>query len=108
MSHRPNLFAPYSPTCVVRPLDGPFSAVPYGALPLQLACLPFNSEPKENGVVVPARQANSHWASVGSANRYFCCRNTAGICPPCLSVNFSQNVVASLQSTISTGKRLVS
>src|SRR5437588_5984398 len=99
MSHRPHWFSPYSPTFVVRSLLGPLSVVPYGKFPMQFACLPFSSEPKENSVVVPARQAYSHSASVGNRNLRFCLS---------FSVSFLQKAWASSHETQSTGNCLVS
>ena len=50
-----------------RPSDGPCSAPLYG-FPLKFACLLPSVSPNEVAVVVPARQAYSHCASVGRRN----------------------------------------
>ena len=65
MSYKTHALAGYVPTGDVFSRFGPFVSVPYGLVPSQLACLPFNWLPKLNGVIVPARHAYSHSASVG-------------------------------------------
>lgn len=49
--------------------DGPSSAPLYG-FPWKFACLLLSLSPNEVAVVVPARQAYSHCASVGSRNSH--------------------------------------
>src|ERR1043165_6861317 len=80
MSCRPNALGLNDPTGII-------------LSPLTLARERSSSLPQLNNVVVPARQAYSHWASVGSCT-----------CLPVLVASFSQNARASIHDTISTGK----
>src|SRR5207247_11330785 len=66
-SGRPQAFAGYLPTLSARLSEGPRSAPLYG-FPLKFACLLLRLLPNAVAVVVPARQAYSHCASVGSRN----------------------------------------
>src|SRR6188474_2170631 len=59
------------------PSDGPGSPPLYG-FPLKFACLLLSLSPNEVAVFVPARQAYSHWASVGSRNSHSFGRVRAG------------------------------
>ena len=63
-------FDPTSPigrvSVIACPTSCPFGAPPYGACPSTLARAEESECPKWKGVVVPARQAYSHSASVGS------------------------------------------
>ena len=79
------------PTGVARPSPAPNRA-PLGGGSVMLACARPRLSPNDDAVVVPARQAYSHCASVGSANTHpagrpldFCAR----------SVSRRQNVSAS-------------
>src|SRR5262249_55489263 len=99
MSYKPNALGLYWPTGQVRFRYGPFTSVPYGVMPSQLACDPSSSLPNENAVVVPARHAHSHSASDGSEN--FPSR-------PRSALSFAQKAAASSQVTISTGNLVVS
>ena len=79
--------------------DGPASAPLYG-LPWKFACLLLSLSPNDVAVVVPARQAYSHWASVGSRNS-----QSFGKSPAlrACSVSFRQNPSASAKLTLPTG-----
>src|SRR5262245_56023474 len=67
MSCRPHALAGYFPTFTALPMEGPSSAPLYG-LSLKFACLVLSLSPNDVAVFVPARQAYSHWASVGRRN----------------------------------------
>src|SRR5262245_56385654 len=100
MSCSPQAFGGKLPTLVARPRDGPGSAPLYG-LPLKFACLLLSLSPNAVAVVVPARQAYSHCASVGSRNSHPASRSPdARAC----SVSFLQNPSASAKLTFPTGK----
>src|SRR5579871_5058555 len=97
MSYRPKALGRYDPTAAVRFRNGPFAAAPNGDAPLKFACVEESVLPKWNTVVVPARQAYSHSASVG--RRY--------TRPAFLSAGKSesrrQNSTAAYHVTLSTG-----
>ncbi len=89
MSYRPHLLGSFIPTaCVVLPL---FSSNHSYLLSCE------TSSPKLWAVVVPARHAYSHSASVG--NRYL----RPAACSALRADSFSQNSIASSQSIDSTG-----
>src|SRR5262249_12516105 len=69
MSYSPQALAGELPTLAARASDRPGSAPLYGR-PLKFACLLLSWSPNEVAVVVPARQAYSHWASVGNRNSH--------------------------------------
>ena len=83
-----------------RPSDGPGSAPLYG-LPLKFACLLLSLSPNAVAVVVPARQAYSHCASVGSRNSH-----PAGKSPEARAsaVRIRQNASVSAKLTFPTGR----
>jgi hypothetical protein len=97
MSYSLQAFAAYDPTAHVLPLFGLSSCVPYGIVPSQLACLPLSTPPKWNGVVVPARQAYSHSASLGWTTFF-----------PVFRLTAAQNASALSHDTLSTQNRQVS
>src|SRR5437588_8496137 len=99
MSCRPQALAGLLPTFAARLSDGPGSAPLYG-LPLKFACLLLSLSPNAVAVVVPARHAYSHCASVGSRNSHPSARS------PDLrasSVSLAQNASASAKLTLPTG-----
>src|SRR5262245_28408793 len=99
MSCSPQAFGGKLPTLAARPSDGPASAPLYG-LPLTFACLLLSLSPNAVAVVVPARQAYSHCASVGSRNSH-----SFGSSPDRRpsSVSLRQNASASAKLTLPTG-----
>src|SRR5262245_21679061 len=99
MSCRRHGFAGELPTGAARPSDGPVLAPLYG-FPLKFACLLLSESPKEVAVVVLARQAYSHCASVGSRNS-----QSSGSSPDRRpsSVSFAPNASASAKLTLPTG-----
>src|SRR5438874_4161890 len=100
MSQSPQGLAGYEPTLTARPSDGPGSPPLYG-WPLKLACLLLRLSPNEVAVVVPARQAYSHWASVGRRNS-----QSPGSSRDSRAsrVSLSQKASASAKLTLPTGK----
>src|SRR5438874_11266866 len=100
MSQSPQGLAGYEPTLTARPSDGPGSPPLYG-WPLKLACLLLSLSPNAVAVVVPARQAYSHWASVGKRNS-----QSLGRLPARWprSVSLVQNDSASAKLTLPTGR----
>src|SRR4051794_25631920 len=91
MSNRPQAFGLYDPTLHGRPRD-----------PLTLAWSGASVSPNANWVRVPARQAYSHSASVGS--RYL----RPALASSGAAESFAQKSTASAHSTPSTGKSPVS
>src|SRR5436309_470904 len=95
ISQMPQALGRYEPTGTAFPRLGPIGAPPsglWGQPPLKFACVLSSLSPKAVAVVVPARHAYSHWASVG--NWY---ANALGSRPAfrSRSVSFRQNTVAS-------------
>src|SRR5262245_27164691 len=99
MSCSPQAFGGKLPTLAARPSDGPGSAPLYG-FPLKFACLLLSLSPNAVAVVVPARHAYSHCASVGSRNS-----QSSGTSPDLRpdSVSFRQNASASAKLTLPSG-----
>src|SRR5438132_5473256 len=100
MSCSPQALAGYLPTLAARFSDGPSSAPLYG-FPWKFACLLLSLSPNEVAVVVPARQAYSHCASVGRRNSH-----SFGRVPDWRpsSVSLRQNASVSAKLTLPTGK----
>src|SRR5215467_7217833 len=96
----PQGLAGYPPTFTALFRDGPGSPPLYGSF-LMFACLLPILSPKEVAVFVPARQAYSHWASVGSRNS-----QPLGSVPSLRpsSVSLRQNLSASAKLTLPTGR----
>src|SRR5689334_6255655 len=99
MSCSPQGFAGKLPTFAAFPSAGPASPPLYG-FPLKFACLLPSRSPKDVAVVVPARQAYSHWASVGRRNS-----QSSGNSPDSRPspVSFWQSSSASAQFTLPNG-----
>src|SRR6476660_8623524 len=104
MSCSPQALAGYLPTFAARPSDGPGSAPLYG-LPLKFACLLLSLSPNAVAVVVTARHAYSHCASVGNRNSQ-ALASSPDWCPS--SVSFRQNASVSAKLTLPTGKSSLS